>query len=146
VLLIQQLQSEVPNTFQYNLKEKIWPIASFQVPKESHEVLKWVFNQTQIPTFIAAQENGQLLHVPDIGAFKVEWHIATDMKTIKCLYGLQHGSNSKHSCIYCLQEKSKSVITSATGLLAAGKNKLILGQEGYLPVVSMPSPLLELKV
>ena len=90
-----------------------------QVPKESHEVLKWVFNQIGIPALITTQKNGQLLHVLEVGAFKVQWHIAANMKTIKCLYGLQHCVNSKHSCIYCLQERSKPVINSATRLLAA---------------------------
>jgi len=110
-----------PEYFSMQSEREIWPIASFQVPKESHEVLKWVFNQTGIPALITVQENGQLLQVLDAGAFKVVWHIAVDMKTIKCLYGLQHGSNSKHSCIYCLQERSKPMITSAVGILAAQK-------------------------
>lgn len=86
-------------------EREIWPIGCFQVRKESHEVLSWVFSQTKIPALIAAQDNGQLLSVPGIGDFKVEWHLSADMKTIKCMYGLSHGACSQYNCIYCSQVK-----------------------------------------
>jgi len=59
---------------------------------------------------IKAQEEGKLLNVPSIGSFPVEWHLATDMKTIKCVYSLDQGANAKFSCIYCNQERTKLVI------------------------------------
>ena len=102
-----------PKYFSVQCEKDVWPVASFQVAKESHEVLNWVFNQTGIPKLIGAQEKGQLLEVLGIGEFKVEWHLAGDMKSIKCMYGLKHGANSKHSCIYCMQERTKPVVTSA---------------------------------
>jgi hypothetical protein len=101
-----------PKYFSVQCERNVWPVANFQVAKESHEVLDWVFNQTGIPELIAAQENGQLLQVPGIGDFKIEWHFAGDMKSIKCMYGLKHGANTKHACIYCLQERTKPLVTS----------------------------------
>lgn len=55
-----------------------------------------MFNQTKIPSLIKAQEAGQLLVVLGVGEFKVEWHLSTDMKTMKCMYGLGHGACAKH--------------------------------------------------
>ena len=77
-------------------------------------MLDWVFKQTLIPTLIEAQEDGKKLEVPGVGEFRVQWHMAADMKTIKCMYGLQHGANSRFSCIYCLQERTKHVVTTTT--------------------------------
>jgi len=96
--------------FSVQSEREICPIASFQVPRESHEILKWVFDQTQIPNLIKLQGEGLLLNVLGIGDFSIEWHLATDMKTIKCVYGLKHSANSLHSCIYCCQEQVKSRI------------------------------------
>jgi len=104
-----------PNSAQYfsvQSEREIWPIASFQVAKESHQVLDWVFKQTKIPSLIEAQEDGKKLEVPGVGEFKVQWHMAADMKTLKCMYGLQHGANSRFCCIYCLQERSKPIVTT----------------------------------
>lgn len=98
--------------FYVQSEREIWPIGCFRIPKENHEVLSWVFKQTPIPTLISAQNEGQLLQVPDIGSFKVEWHLSANMKTIKSLYGLSSGANATHCCIYCLQKKTKSVITT----------------------------------
>jgi hypothetical protein len=91
-------------------EREIWPVGCFQIPKESHEILSWVFNQTRIPALIEAQEAGQKLIVPGIGSFAVEWHLSADMKSIKCMYGLSHGACAKQSCIYCLQERVKPTI------------------------------------
>jgi hypothetical protein len=67
---------------------------------------------------IAAKENGQLLTVPGIGSFKVSWHLAANMKTIKCMFGLQHGANSTYCCIYCLQKRTKSTVSSIAAATA----------------------------
>ena len=99
--------------FSVQSEREIWPVASFQVPKESHEVLDWVFKKTKIPELIASQERGQLLVVPGIGEFKVAWHLSADMKTIKVMYGLKHGANSLHTCIFCNQERKKTIVTNA---------------------------------
>jgi hypothetical protein len=42
------------------------------MPKESHNILRWVFSQTKIQELIVAQEDGQLLEVPGIGSFFTE--------------------------------------------------------------------------
>lgn len=93
--------------FSVQSEQEIWPITCFEVQKETHEILKWVFQQTEFPAIIKSQEEGKELEVPGVGNFKVEWHLTADMKTIKCMYGLKHGSNAKHSCIYCLQERHR---------------------------------------
>ena len=80
-----------PEFFSVQSDREIWPIAAFQIPHETHKILSWVFNLTSIPSLISAQRRGQLLDVEGIGSFAVDWHIAADMKSIKCLYGLGQG-------------------------------------------------------
>jgi hypothetical protein len=99
--------------FSVQSEREVWPIASFQVPKESHAVLDWVFKKTKIHALIEAQNVGRLLQVPEIGDFKVQWHLSADMKSIKVMYGLKHGANCVQTCIYCNQERSKPVVTIA---------------------------------
>ena len=69
--------------------------------KESHEILDWIFQQTQFHEVIKAQSEGKLLEVPDRGSFAIEWYMSSNMKTIKCMYGLQYGPSCKMTCIYC---------------------------------------------
>lgn len=107
------IQKSDDRYFSVQSETEIWPIACFEVAKESHEVLQWVFQQTSFPALIKAQEGGQLLTVEGVGNFKVEWHLSADMKTIKCLYNLKHGANAKYSCIYCNQERTKPVVGTA---------------------------------
>lgn len=78
-------------------------------------MLKWAFEKTRFSELIAAQMAGQQLVVEGVGSFNVEWHLAADMKTIKCMYGLQHGPTCKMTCIYCEQihEVSKSCSSAA---------------------------------
>jgi hypothetical protein len=56
--------------FSVQSEEEIWPIACFQVLKETHEILKWVFQQTEFPAIIKSQEDGKELKVPGVGNFK----------------------------------------------------------------------------
>lgn len=68
-----------PNSLEYfsvQSEREIWPIVSFQIPKETHDNLSWVFSRTKIPELIKAQSDGHLLDVPEIGSFHVEWHLA----------------------------------------------------------------------
>lgn len=102
-----EIQKDDDRYFSVQLEQEIWPIGCFQVEKESHEILHWVFQQTQFLEVIKAQSEGQLLEVPDRGSFAVEWHMSADMKTIKCMYGLQHGPSCKMTCIYCEQKHEK---------------------------------------
>lgn len=104
------IQKDHERYFSVQSEQEIWPIGCFQVGKESYDVLKWAFEKTRFSELIAAQMAGQQLVVEGVGSFNVEWHLAADMKTIKCMYGLQHGPTCKMTCIYCEQihEVSKS--------------------------------------
>ena len=42
-----------------------------------------------------------------MGDFIVEWHLAADLKTLKCLFGCDQGPNTKFPCLYCLKKKEK---------------------------------------
>jgi len=120
--LNNDIQVGSPEYFAVQSEREIWPIRCFQVQKESHEVLSWVFSQTKIPALIENQNNGQLLCVPGVGDFKVEWHLATHIKTIKCMYGLSHGACSTYNCIYCSHERVKPIVgTKAQALATFGK-------------------------
>lgn len=74
-----------------------------QVDKEDHELLFWAFHQTPIPAVIDRQSKGQTLIVAGVGEFSVEWHMAGDLKTLKCMYNVGKGANSKSPCLYCMQ-------------------------------------------
>ena len=75
---------------------------SLQVDKEDHELLKWAFDHTEIPTIIDRQTKGEKLIVDGIGDFVVEWHLAGDLKTLKCMYNVSKRANSKTPCLYCM--------------------------------------------
>jgi len=125
-----------PQYFSVQAEREIWPIGCFRVPKETHSVLSWVFDQTSFPTLIKAQNGGQLLVVDGVGSFKVNWHLSCDMKTIKCLYGLK--GNANMSCIYCNQQKCKTLITTEAQALAAIKRRPS-GWSGGLQASNIPS-------
>jgi len=109
--LTPNIQKGSPLYFLVQSECEIFPVESFQVIKESYDILKWVFDRTQIPKLIEAQEAGRLLEVSGIGSFAVQWHMNADMKTLKCMYGLKSGPNATHSCIYCMQARKKSAVT-----------------------------------
>lgn len=103
-----------PRFFSVQSEREIWPIGTFQVVKESHQCLKWVLEQTPIPEVIDAQSAGEKLIVENVGEFSVEWHLACDMKTVKCLYGFSHGANSAHSLLHILLAEQGSKAASIT--------------------------------
>ena len=75
-------------SFSVQSKKKIWWLGAFEVPKETHEVLAWVFSMIPwITEVIKAQLEGEKLEVEGIGTFDVEWHLGGDLKTIKCILG-----------------------------------------------------------
>lgn len=120
-----EIQRNDERYFSVQSEQEIWPIGCFQVEKESHEILNWVFEQTRFPEVIAAQNAGQLLEVPGRGSFTVEWHLSADMKTIKCMNGLQHGPSCKMNCIYCEQkhERAKTVTAADAERTATTRGK-----------------------
>lgn len=73
---------------------------------EDHDILSWVFSKTDICNTITSQTNGEKLQVDGFGSFTVEWHMAADLKTIKCMYNMSKGATSKSPCIYCLHSSS----------------------------------------
>jgi hypothetical protein len=112
-------------------EQEIWPIGCFQVEKESYEILDWVFQQTKFPSVIKAQTDGQDLVVPDRGSFAMEWHLSADMKTIKCMNGLQHRPSCKMNCIYCEQKHERfATCTDAEAEQAAAMQGKALWQGG----------------
>jgi len=94
-----KIQRDSSNFFSVQSKREIWLVGCFQVQKESYQVLKWMFDRTNFPSLIQAQEDGQFLKVHGVGDFQMEWHLDANMKTIKCMDGLGHGTNAAYSCI-----------------------------------------------
>jgi len=121
--LDEEITKDSEKYFSVQSEHEIWPIGCFRVPKENYEVLKWVLEQTSIPSLVEAQNSGQVLEVEGVGSFQVEWHLASDMKTIKALYGLSNGANAKHCCIYCMQEKKKIVIRTESDAILSQKKR-----------------------
>ena len=109
------IQKDDERYFFVQSEQEIWPIGCFQVGKESYDILNWAFEQMSFSEVIAAQNAGQQLVVEGVGNFNVEWHLAADMKTIKCMYKLQHGLTCKMNCIYCEQihQRSKPCTSAA---------------------------------
>lgn len=98
-----EIQKNDAKYFSVQSEQEIWPIGCFQVAKESYDVLSWAFSKTKFPEVIEKQSSGTKLEVPGVGRFAVEWHLSADMKTIKCMNGLQHGPTCRMNCIYCEQ-------------------------------------------
>ena len=54
------------------------------------------------------------------GIFKVEWHLAGDLKTLKCLFGCDTGASAKLTCLYCMssQKTQKGGLQWENGILS----------------------------
>lgn len=113
------IQKDHEKYFSVQSEQEIWPVATFQVEKESYDVLSWIFARSKFPAVITAQSTGKKLQVPRVGEFHVEWHLAADMKTIKCMYGLQSGPACAMNCIYCEQKRIKPTVGTASQASAA---------------------------
>ena len=96
-----------PKYFSVQSENDIWWLAAFEVAKEDHGILKAFFNLTEIPDVIRRQSNGEKLHVDGYGDFTVEWHLAGDLKTLKCMYGVSNAANAKFPCLYCMHGRTK---------------------------------------
>ena len=96
-----------PRYFSVQSENDIWWLADFEVPKETHEILKLFFNLTNIPAIIESQNAGQILHVDGLGDYNVEWHLAGDLKTLKCMFGISNGANAGFPCLYCMCSRKK---------------------------------------
>ena len=80
---------------------------SIQVDKEDNAILHWVSHQTSIPSIISDQRNGKLLHVDGFGDYTWEWYMASDIKTLKCMYNIAIGLTISSPCIYCIEKKGE---------------------------------------
>ena len=89
--------------FSVHSKSHNWWDGAFEVDLEDILVLHWVFNQTTIPSVINAQERGELLNVQGFGEYKVQWHMAGDLKTLKCMYNIPKGPTAKSPCLCCMK-------------------------------------------
>ena len=90
-------------------ERNIWWQAAWALPHEDHDSLRWYFTQTSIWEVIQRQTNGEVLQVPGIGAFEIEWHLGGDLKTLKCMLGTKHGANTLFPCIYCYHPNVPSI-------------------------------------
>ena len=87
--------------FSVQSKKNIWWLGAFEVDSKDFNILHWIFQKTPIPTIIDAQEKGALLQVEGFGEYKVQWHMAEDLKTLKCMYNVSKGPTAKSPCLYC---------------------------------------------
>lgn len=101
--------------------------------KEDHELLHWAFHQTHIPSVIDKQSKGKKLCVPNVGEFLVEWHMAGDLKTLKCMYNVSKGGNSKSPCLYCMAPASVLDSEQQTKKPSRAKEDL-----NFHPVLNIP--------
>ena len=66
------------------------------------------------------------MHILGLGTFQVEWHLARDLKTLKCMLGCKQGAMTLFPCIYCCHSKV-STTTEGKGTKASklkgGKGK-----------------------
>ena len=98
---------EDPKYFSVQYENDIWWLAAFEVAKEGHAILKAFFNLIEIPDVIRRQSNGEILHVDGYGDFTMEWHLAGDLKTLKCMYCVSNAANAKFPCLYCMHGRTK---------------------------------------
>jgi hypothetical protein len=101
------VQSNFPS-FSVQSEKDIWWLGAFEVPKETHEVLAWMFARIPwITEVIHTQLAGEKLDVEGFGTFDVEWHLGGDLKTIKCFLGCKQGANSLYPCPFCTRGYKK---------------------------------------
>ncbi len=92
-----------PRYFSVQSEMNLWWVGTFLVVSENYETLEWVFRRTQLPDTINAQMRGEkTLVVANKGSFQVTWHLASDLKTLKCLYNCNRGPVTL-PCLYCME-------------------------------------------
>ena len=97
-------EGEKEKCFSVQSELNIWWLGAFEVDTEDFNILNWVFHQTTIPQVIKSQQAGAALDIENFGKYKVEWHMAGDLKTLKCMYNVSKGASSKTPCLYCMQQ------------------------------------------
>ena len=113
---------------------KLYLILHIQVLKEDHEILSWVFHRTPIPHLISEQlKVNMTLSIDKRGEFQVVWHLAGDLKTLKCLFNCSKGANAKSPCLYCMD--SANHLDSKWWRRPPNRNLL---DENFSPVFDIP--------
>ena len=123
------------------MKNITW-LAAFELPHETHDTLTWYFHHTSIPDVISEQTEGRKLHVQGVGSFDVEWHMAGDLKTLKCMLGCKLGANTMYPCIYCSHTKvDPNAKLKGSTKAGIAKGKVCKGTvgKGKKPQVTMDS-------
>ena len=101
---IVNMPRDDPRYFSVQSEMNLWWVGTFLVASENFETLEWIFWRTQLPNVINAQMRGQkTLVVPNRGSFQVTWHLASDLKTLKCLYNCNRGPVTL-PCLYCTED------------------------------------------
>lgn len=104
-----------------------------QFDKEDFGILYWVFHQTTIPSLISAQKNGVVLHVEGFGDYTVEWHMAGDLKTLKCMYNISKGAVATSPCLYCMS--NANALNSANWTRSPNRHKI---DKSFKAVLDIP--------
>ena len=93
-----------PRYFSVQSEMNLWWLGTFLVVLETYEALEWIFRRTPLPNIINAQMRRQkTLSVPNRGNFQVTWHLASYLKTLKCLYNCNRGPVTL-PCVYCMED------------------------------------------
>ena len=115
-------------SFRVQSEKEVWWLGAFEVPKETHEVLSWIFDRAPwITDVIKRQIDGQLLDVGNKGQFTVDWHLGGDLKTIKCMLGCAQGALTKYPCPYCKAQievpKKKKTVQKSVQKVQSARSK-----------------------
>ncbi len=129
----QESEETSQESFSVQSEQNIWWLGAFEVDVEDFLVLWWVFHRTTIPAVIQAQQEGEMLDVDGYGSYKVEWHLAGDLKTLKCMYNVSKGATAKSPCIYCMD--SARDCNSANWSKAPNRH---LKDKNFQPVLNIP--------
>jgi hypothetical protein len=106
--------------FQVQSETEIWPVGMFEVGKEDHAVLKWHLQASDLNECMKRHNQGEKLKVQfddgSVHTFEVEWHLAGDLKTLKCCAGVKNGAMCEHACLFCMtaREKKQNPATNKT--------------------------------
>lgn len=118
--------------FHVQSERELWPVGMFEVTKESHSALKRFLSTSHLNNVIKQHNAGEKLAVRrddgELEHFKVEWHAAGDLKTLKCMHGCQTCPNAECVCLYCMHARPKpNTSAGAKGRQHAGQRRTWAG-------------------
>ena len=74
-----------------------------------------------------------MLSVEGFGDYTVEWHMAGDLKTLKCMYNMKHGATVASPCLYCVAGAES--LESLQWTRAPNRH---LRDKSFMPVLDIP--------